>query len=52
MFIKIRLQGILDFIRGNAEVQVEYYEYSNTVIGNQVLIAELDYGIVVGRNTC
>lgn len=49
VFNMIRLQDILDFIRDHPEIQVEYYEYSNTVIRNRILTAELDYGIVVGR---
>lgn len=45
----IRLQDILDFIHETPDVQVEYYEYSNSEIRNRILTAELDYGIVVGR---
>lgn len=49
VFNIIHLQDILDFIRSNPSVQIEYCEYSNTVIRNRILSAELDYGIVVGR---
>lgn len=49
VFNMIRLQDIQDFIQENPAIQVEYYEYSNAVIRSRILMAELDYGIVVGR---
>ncbi len=43
------LQKILDFIRENQDIQVEYYEYSNARIQSKLLESRLDYGLMVGR---
>ncbi len=54
VFNMVSLQMILDFISENPEINIMYSEYSNRMIRQKILEAELDYGIVVGReeNSC
>ncbi len=49
VFNMLPLQKILDFIRDNQDIEVEYYEYSNARIKSQLLESRLDYGLMVGR---
>ena len=49
VFNMVSLQKILDFISAHPEINVMYSEYSNKTIRKKILEAELDYGIVVGR---
>lgn len=43
------IEVLFGFIRGNPDVQVEWCEYENDVLIEKLCGAELDYGLVVGR---
>ncbi len=49
VFNMMPIQDIFDFIARYPEIAVEYYEYSNAQIREKLLAAELDYGIIVGK---
>lgn len=51
VFNMMPIRDIFDFMSAHPEIAVEYYEYSNARIREKLLSAELDYGIIVGRES-
>lgn len=51
VFNMMPIRDIFDFMAAHPEIEVEYYEYSNARIREKLLAAELDYGLIVGRES-